>query len=93
VQEELLKTLKDAGKPIIVLVNTGRPLTFDYTVQNASAILYTWWLGSEAGNAIANVLFGDYNQSAKLTMTFPRSVGQIPMFYNHLNTGHPAWLL
>ncbi len=90
VQEELLKTLKDAGKPIIVLINAGRPLVFNYTVQSANAILYTWWLGSEAGNAIADVLFGDYNPSAKLTITFPRSVGQIPFFYNHLNTGHPA---
>jgi beta-glucosidase len=90
VQEELLKTLKNASKPIIVLVNAGRPLTFKYTVQNANAILYTWWLGSEAGNAIADVLFGDYNPSAKLTITFPRSVGQVPLFYNHLNTGHPA---
>ncbi len=90
VQEELLKTLKDSGKPVIVLVNAGRPLVFSYTVQNADAILYTWWLGSEAGNAIADVLFGDYNPSARLTMTFPRSVGQIPIFYSHLNTGHPA---
>jgi len=90
VQEELLKTLRDAGKPVIVLINAGRPLVFSYTVQNADAILYTWWLGDEAGNAIADVLFGDYNPSARLTMTFPRSVGQIPIFYSHLNTGHPA---
>jgi beta-glucosidase len=90
VQEELLKELLATGKPVIVLINAGRPLVFNYTADNANAILYTWWLGSEAGNAIADVLFGDYNPSAKLTMTFPLSVGQIPIYYNHLNTGRPA---
>lgn len=90
VQEELLKELLATGKPVVVLINAGRPLVFNYTADNAPAILYTWWLGSEAGNAIADVLFGDYNPSAKLTMTFPRSVGQVPVFYNHLNTGRPA---
>jgi len=63
---------------------------FNYTADNAPAILYTWWLGSEAGNAIADVLFGDYNPSAKLATSFPRSVGQIPIYYNHFNTGRPA---
>lgn len=90
VQEELLKELLATGKPVIVLINAGRPLVFDYTADNAQAILYTWWLGSEAGNAIADVIFGDYNPSAKLAMTFPRSVGQIPIMYSHLNTGRPA---
>ena len=90
VQEELLKTLLATGKPVVVLINTGRPLVFNYTADNAPAILYTWWLGSEAGNAIADVLFGDYNPSAKLTMTFPLSAGQIPIYYNHFNTGRPA---
>jgi beta-glucosidase len=90
VQEDLLKELLTTGKPVIVLINTGRPLVFNYTADNASAILYTWWLGSEAGNAIADVLFGDYNPSAKLPITFPRSVGQIPIYYNHFNTGRPA---
>jgi beta-glucosidase len=90
VQEELEKALLATGKPVVVLINAGRPLVFNYTADHAPAILYTWWLGSQAGNAIADVLFGDYNPSAKLTMTFPRSVGQIPIYYNHLNTGRPA---
>lgn len=90
VQEELLKELLATGKPVVVLINAGRPLVFDYTADNAPAILYTWWLGSEAGNAIADVLFGDYNPSAKLSMTFPRSVGQIPIYHSYFNTGRPA---
>jgi beta-glucosidase len=90
VQEDLEKALLATGKPVVVLINAGRPLVFNYTADHAPAILYTWWLGSEAGDAIADVLFGDYNPSAKLAMTFPRSVGQIPIYYNHLNTGRPA---
>lgn len=90
VQEELLKELLATGKPVVVLINAGRPLVFNYTADNAPAILYTWWLGSEAGNAIADVLFGDYNPSAKLPITFPRSVGQIPIYYSHFNTGRPV---
>jgi len=90
VQEDLLKELLATGKPVVVLINTGRPLVFNFTADNAPAILYTWWLGSEAGNAIADVLFGDYIPAAKLTMTFPRSVGQIPIYYSHFNTGRPA---
>ncbi len=90
VQEDLLKALLTTGKPIVVLINAGRPLVFNYTADNATAILYTWWLGSEAGDAIADVLFGDYNPSAKLPITFPLSVGQIPIYYSHFNTGRPA---
>jgi beta-glucosidase len=90
VQEELLKELLGTGKPVVVLINAGRPLVFEFTADNAPAILYTWWLGSEAGNAIADVLFGDYNPSAKLPISFPRSVGQIPIYYSHFNTGRPA---
>jgi len=90
VQEDLLKELLATGKPVVVLINAGRPLIFNYTADHAPAILYTWWLGSEAGNAIADVLFGDYNPSAKLPITFPRSVGQIPIYYSHFNTGRPA---
>jgi len=74
----------------VVLINAGRPLVFNYTAEHATAILYTWWLGSEAGDAIADVLFGDYNPSAKLPISFPLSVGQIPIYYSHFNTGRPA---
>lgn len=90
VQTDLFLELVKTGKPVVVLINAGRPLVFPEIQQKASAILYTWWLGSEAGNAIADVLFGDDNPSGKLTMTFPRSVGQIPMYHAYLNTGRPA---
>ena len=90
VQEDLLKELLSTGKPVVVLINAGRPLVFNYTADHAPAILYTWWLGSEAGDAIADVLFGDYNPSAKLPISFPLSVGQIPIYYSHFNTGRPA---
>ena len=90
VQEDLIKALYATGKPIVVIINAGRPLIFNWTADNVPAILYTWWLGSEAGNAIANVLFGDYNPSGKLPMSFPRTEGQIPIYYNYFNTGRPA---
>lgn len=90
VQEELVKAIQATGKPVVVLINAGRPLIFNWTADQVPAILYTWWLGSEAGNAIADVLFGDYNPSGKLPMSFPREEGQIPMYYNHFNTGRPA---
>jgi beta-glucosidase len=89
VQEELVKELQKTGKPIVILINAGRPLVFDWIADNMPTIVYTWWLGSEAGNAIADVLFGDYNPSGKLPMTFPRNEGQIPVYYNHFNTGRP----
>lgn len=90
VQEDLVKAIAATGKPVVVLINAGRPLIFNWTADHVPAILYTWWLGSEAGNAIADVLFGDYNPSAKLPLTFPREEGQIPIYYNHFNTGRPA---
>jgi beta-glucosidase len=90
VQEDLLKELQKTGKPIVVLINAGRPLVFNWVADNMPTIVYTWWLGSEAGNAIADVLFGDYNPSGKLPMTFPREEGQIPIYYNHFNTGRPS---
>jgi len=90
VQESLIKALKATGKPLVVLVMAGRPLIFNWTAGHANAILYTWWLGSEAGNAMADVIFGDYDPSAKLPMSFPRAEGQIPVFYNAKNTGRPV---
>ncbi len=90
VQEDLIKELQKTGKPIVVLINAGRPLVFNWIADNMPTIVYTWWLGSEAGNAIADVLFGDYNPSGKLPMTFPRDEGQIPIYYNHFNTGRPS---
>lgn len=90
VQNKLIAAIAATGKPIILLIHAGRPLIFDNAASHASAILYTWWLGTEAGNAIADVLYGDYNPSGKLPMTFPRTEGQIPIYYNHYNTGRPA---
>jgi beta-glucosidase len=90
VQEELIKALHATGKPIVVLINAGRPLIFNWTAEHVQAILYTWWLGSEAGNAIADVLFGAHNPSARLPISFPRAEGQIPIYYNHFNTGRPV---
>ena len=90
VQEDVSKELQKTGKPIVILINAGRPLIFNWTADNMPTIVYTWWLGSEAGNAIADVLFGDYNPSGKLPMSFPRSEGQIPIYYNHFSTGRPS---
>ncbi|QNH62530.1 beta-glucosidase BglX [Hymenobacter sediminicola] len=88
-QLELLKALKKTGKPLVVVLMSGRPLTLPWEDKNADAILETWFAGSQAGNAIADVLFGAYNPSGKLTATFPQSVGQIPLYYNHKMTGRP----
>jgi len=90
VQEDLVRAIVETGKPVVVLISAGRPLVFNYTAAHATAILYTWWLGTEAGNAIADVLFGDYNPSGKLPISFPRTEGQIPIYYNHFSTGRPA---
>ncbi len=89
VQEELVLELCKTGKPVVVVLMNGRPLAIPRIAENATAILETWWLGTEAGNAIADVLFGAYNPAGKLPMTFPRSVGQVPIFYNYKNTGRP----
>lgn len=88
-QKKLLAALKKTGKPLVLVVMSGRPLTLEWESENADAILQVWFAGIEAGNAIADVLFGNYNPSGKLPMTFPRNVGQIPIYYNHLPTGRP----
>ena len=90
VQEDLLKEIAKTGKPIVLLINAGRPLVFDWASENIPTIVYTWWLGTEAGNSIADVIFGKVNPGGKLPMTFPRTEGQIPIYYNHYNTGRPA---
>ena len=88
-QRALLRALQATGKPLVLVLMNGRPLTIGDESQWADAVLETWFSGSEGGNAIADVLFGEYNPSGKLPVTFPRSVGQIPLYYNHLNTGRP----
>ena len=88
-QKALLKALKETGKPVVLVLMNGRPLTLQWEHDHLDAILETWYAGTRAGNAIANVLFGNANPSGKLTMTFPRNVGQIPIYYNHKNTGRP----
>ncbi len=88
-QQTLLKALVKTGKPVVLLLMNGRPLTIEWESKNVSAILETWFAGTEAGNAITDVLFGNYNPSAKITISFPYNVGQIPIYYNHKNTGRP----
>lgn len=88
-QQRLVEALVKTGKPVVVLVMGGRPLIFNKIRDNAKAILFTWWLGTESGNAIADVLLGEYNPSAKLPMTFPKHIAQVPVFYNYKNTGRP----
>jgi beta-glucosidase len=88
-QQKLLAALKATGKPLVIVLMNGRPLTVVNEDKQADAMLETWFSGTEGGNAIADVLFGDYNPSGKLPVSFPRSVGQIPIYYNHLPTGRP----
>jgi len=89
IQEDLVEAIQKTGKPVVVVLMNGRPLTIPWIQENVSAVIETWYLGIQAGNAIADVLFGDYNPSGKLPVTFPRYVGQIPIYYNHKNTGRP----
>ncbi|MCB0546105.1 MAG: beta-glucosidase BglX [Phaeodactylibacter sp.] len=88
-QEELARQLVATGKPVAVVLMNGRPLVIPWLAENSPALLECWWLGTQAGNAIADVLFGDYNPSGKLPITFPRHEGQIPIYYSHKNTGRP----
>ncbi|OJW31984.1 MAG: beta-glucosidase [Sphingobacteriales bacterium 46-32] len=89
VQKDLLAALLKTGKPVVLVLFTGRPLALSWEQANVPAILNVWFGGSEAGYAIADVLFGDVNPSGKLSTTFPQNVGQVPLFYNHKNTGRP----
>jgi beta-glucosidase len=88
-QLDLLKALKATGKPLVIVLMNGRPLTLPWEQANADAILETWFSGTEAGNAIADILYGISNPSGKLTATFPQHVGQVPLYYNHKTTGRP----
>jgi beta-glucosidase len=89
VQKDLLHALLKTGKPVVLVLFTGRPLAIKWETEQVPAILNVWFGGSEAGYAIADVLFGDVNPSGKLTTTWPQNIGQIPLFYNHKNTGRP----
>ena len=88
-QKDLLAALKKTGKPIVLVLFNGRPMVINDEIEKADALLNVWFPGSEAGYAISDVLFGKVNPSAKLPVTFPRNVGQIPLYYNHKNTGRP----
>lgn len=88
-QLELIQAVHRTGKPYAVVLMNGRPLTINWLAENSPAILETWFAGTQGGNAIADVLFGDVNPGGKLPVTFPRSVGQLPLYYNHKNTGRP----
>lgn len=89
-QQQLLETVYKVNKNIILVLMNGRPLTIPWAADNIPAIVEAWQPGIQAGNAVAEILFGDYNPSGKLPMTFPRSVGQLPLYYNHYNTGRPG---
>jgi beta-glucosidase len=89
VQEELVKAIHQTGTPVVLVLMNGRPLTIGWESANVPAILETWFLGVRCGDAIADVLFGDFNPGGKLPITFPRTVGQVPLYYNHKNTGRP----
>ena len=88
-QQELLEAVVDVGKPVVLLIFSGRPLVLDWAAEHVPAIMEVWYPGTEAGNAITNVLYGDVSPSGKLPMSFPRAVGQEPLYYNQLPTGRP----
>ncbi|UGU16870.1 beta-glucosidase BglX [Sinomicrobium kalidii] len=88
-QKALIEAVKNTGKPVVLVLMNGRPLTLEWENNTVDAILEAWWPGTMGGHAVADVLYGDYNPSGKLTVSFPRAVGQLPLFYNHKNTGRP----
>ncbi len=89
VQQELMEKVFEVNKNVVLVLNNGRPLAISWAAENIPAIVEAWHLGTETGNAVAQVLYGDYNPSGKLPMTFPRNIGQTPIYYNHGNTGRP----
>ena len=89
VQQELLEEVYAANNNVVLVLNNGRPLAIDWAAENIPAIIEAWQLGTQTGNAVAQVLYGDYNPSGKLPMTFPRNIGQTPIYYNHQMTGRP----
>jgi len=89
-QQELLEKVFEVNKNIVLVLNNGRPLTIPWAAEHIPAIVEAWHLGSQTGNAVAQVLYGDYNPSGKLPMSFPRNVGQVPIYYNIKNTGRPT---
>ncbi len=90
VQEKLVEEIYKTGKPVVVILMNGRPLSIEWIDKNIPAIVEAWFLGIKSGEAITQVLFGEYNPSGKLPVTFPRTVGQVPIYYNHKNTGRPG---
>jgi beta-glucosidase len=91
-QDELVRAMIGTGKPVIVFLFNGRPLSVNYVSQNVPVIYECWYLGQETGRAVAEVLFGDYNPGGKLPITFPRSVGQVPVFYNYKPSARRGYL-
>jgi beta-glucosidase len=89
-QQKLLESLVATAKPVILVVMSGRPLAISWAAEHVPAIVEAWFLGSESGHALADILFGDINPSGKLPVTFPRATGQVPIYYNYLPTGRPA---
>ena len=92
-QEDLVKAMVATGKPVVALIFNGRPISVNYVAQNVPAILECWYLGQETGHAVAEVLFGDHNPGGKLPISIPRSVGQLPVFYNHKPSARRGYLL
>ena len=91
-QDELVKAMLATGKPVIVLLFNGRPLSINYVAENVPVIFECWYLGQESGHAVADVLFGDFNPGGKLPITFPRSAGHLPVFYNHKPSARRGYL-
>src|SRR5690606_32745114 len=92
IQDELVKAMLETGKPVVVLLFNGKPLSINFVAENVPAILECWYLGQETGPAVAEILFGDYNPGGKLPISFPRSVGHSPAYYNHKPSARRGYL-